>query len=173
MVILCPSVSVVKEIHAHFIKQYGVGGYMSEGMIEGCLERSMTYVFDFQPFPKLFLKAAALLYSYIVFHPFVDGNKRTAFQTTKLFLRLNGHELIVPAQEGFDFTKAIADLKITEINEIAGWLKKHSKRRLIYLLVNFLTKFVLLTVYDKPKEKRYSMPSSVRLLTETVRLYPD
>lgn len=55
---------------------------MCEGMIEGCLERAMTYVYGFRPFPRLFLRAAALLYSFIVFHPFVDGNKRTAFQTT-------------------------------------------------------------------------------------------
>ncbi|MFQ6095182.1 MAG: Fic family protein [Candidatus Bathyarchaeia archaeon] len=82
MVTLAPSAETIKQIHAFFIRQYGVGGYMCEGMIEGCLERAMTYVYVFRPFPRLFLRAAALLYSFIVFHPFVDGNKRTAFQTT-------------------------------------------------------------------------------------------
>jgi len=112
MVILVPSVPTIKKIHDVFIRQYGVKGYMCEGMVEGCIERAMTYVYKFQPFPKLFVKAGAILYSIIIFHPFIDGNKRTAFQTTKLFLRFNGYELIVPQDEGVTFTKAIADGKI-------------------------------------------------------------
>lgn len=84
----------------------------------------MTYVYEYQPFPRLFMKAAALLYSIIVFHPFVDANKRTAFESTKILLRLNGYDLSVAPSEGVEFTKAIADLRITEIDKIAKWLKK-------------------------------------------------
>lgn len=124
MVLLGPSAFAVKEIHATFIRQYGVAGYMCEGMVEGCLERAMTYIYKYQPFPKLFIKASAILHSIITFHPFVDGNKRTAFETTKIFLRLNGYELIAP-KDGVDFAKAIADGKITKVEEIAGWLKRY------------------------------------------------
>ena len=111
MVTLAPSILAVKEIHLTFIRQYGVDGYMCEGMVSGCLERAMTYIYDFKPFPKLFMKAAAVLYSFITFHPFVDGNKRTAFETTKMFLRLNGYELIVSANDGVAFTRALEDRK--------------------------------------------------------------
>jgi len=172
MVLLVPSVLVIKQIHATFIKQYGVGGYMSEGMVEGCLERAMTYVYKFQPFPKLFMKASAILYSYITFHPFVDGNKRTAFETTKIFLRLNGYELIAP-KDSVDFTRAIAEHKVTKIEEIAGWLKKYSKRKLGYMINSFLLKFLLLSYSTVPEEKLHTIPQQVFLLLQAIKLYPD
>jgi death-on-curing protein len=172
MVLLVPSVLTIKTIHDTFIKQYGIGGYMSEGMVEGCLERAMTYIYDFQPFPRLFMKASAILYSYITFHPFVDGNKRTAFQTTKLFLRLNGRELLAP-KDGVDFTRAIAEHKITNIEEIAGWLKKHSKRKLSYMIDTFLLKFLLISYSQVSKERLQTIPKQGFLLLQAVTLYPD
>jgi len=173
MVLLAPSTEAIKQIHATFIKQYGVAGYMSEGMIEGCIERAMTYVYKFQPFPKLFVKAASILYSFIVFHPFVDGNKRTAFETTKIFLRLNGYELVVPTKEGVDFTKAIADLKIAENGEITKWLRKHAKWKLGYNFNSFLLKFVLLLYSKSTKGELESAPPNILLLLRAIRLYPD
>lgn len=172
MVLLVPSVLVIKQIHATFIRQYGVGGYMNEGMVEGCLERAMTYVYRFQPFPKLFMKASAILYSYITFHPFVDGNKRTAFETTKIFLRLNGYELIAP-KDGVDFTRAIAEHKVTKIEEIAEWLRRYSKRKLGFLFDSFLLKFILLTYSQLSKERLQTIPEQVFVLLQTVKLYPD
>lgn len=173
MVVLTPSPEAIKEIHAIFIRQYGIDGYMSEGMVEGCLERAMTYVYNFKPFPKLFVKAAAILYSFIVFHPFVDGNKRTAFQTTRIFLRLNGYELTVDPEDGFEFTRAIADQRITDIAEIVGWLKQYSKRKLRYLFSSFFLKFLLLSLSGTPKEELRELPRRTLLLVQAVRLYPD
>ncbi len=172
MVLLGPSPLAIKEIHATFIRQYGVEGYMCEGMVEGCLERAMTYVYKYQPFPKLFMKAGAILYSIITFHPFVDGNKRTAFETTKIFLRLNGYEIIAP-KDGVDFTKAIADGKITEVSEIARWLKNYSKRKLGYALNSYLLKFVLLLYSKSSEEEIRTLPKQTLLLLQAIKLYPD
>lgn len=146
---------------------------MIEGMVEGCLERAMTYIFKFQPFPRLFMKAGAILYSFITFHPFVDGNKRTAFETTKLFLRLNGYELIVDPEKGVEFTRAIALQKITDTEEIARWLRKHSKRKLGYMINSFILKFVLLSASKTSKERQTTMPEPLLLLIQAFRLYPD
>lgn len=172
MVILVPSVSTIKEIHATFIRQYGVDGYMCEGMVEGCIERAMTYIYKFKPFPKLFLKAGAMLYSFITFHPFVDGNKRTAFETTKIFLRLNGYELIAP-KDGVDFTRAIADGKIAKVEEIAAWLGTYSKRKLSYILDSFLLKFVLQLYSKSSKEELQTLPKQALLLLQAIEPYPD
>lgn len=172
MVLLAPSVFVVKGIHATFIRQYGVGGYMCEGMIEGCLERAMTHIYKYQPFPKLFMKAGAILYSYITFHPFVDGNKRTAFETTKIFLLLNGYELIAP-EDGVDFTKAIADGKITKVEEIAGWLKKYSTRDIEATLSSWLLKFVLLLFSKSSRDKLRGLPEDLFLLLKGIKSYPE
>jgi len=172
MVLLAPSTLTVKAIHATFIEQYGVDGYMCEGMVEGCLERAMTYIYEFKPFPQLFLKAGAILHSFIMFHPFVDGNKRTAFETTKLFLRLNGYELIAP-KDGVDFTRAIAELKITKVEEIAEWLHKNSKRKLIYVFSSFLLKFILVSYLTSTKKRRTPIPQQVFLLQQTITFVTD
>ncbi len=38
-------------------------------------------------------KAAYLLYNFVVQHPFVNGNKRTALELVTLFLRINNYEI--------------------------------------------------------------------------------
>jgi len=174
MAILAPSVETIKKIHDFFIEQYGIGGYMSEGMVEGCLERAMTYIHaGFKPFPTLFLKAAALIQSIIVFHPFIDGNKRTAFETTRLFLLLNGYELTASSEEGVSFTKGIADGKITKVEEIAEWLMAHSKRRLLYMVLSFFLKFVISYFSTVTKERLEELPESIPVLLRAIRIYPD
>jgi len=173
MVILTPSPIAIKEIHDTFVRRYGVAGYMCEGMVEGCLERSMTFVYEFQPFPKLFLKAAALLYSIIVFHPFVDANKRTAFESTRILLRMNGYRLKVTASEGVAFTKSIAELKVTQVFDIAKWLRQHSKRDVGYTIQSFLLKFIILN-YSKISEERLAiLPKPTLVLLQATSLFPD
>ncbi len=172
MVILAPSVLTIKEIHDFFIRQYGVSGYMCEGMVEGCLERAMTYVFEFKPFPKLYLKAAAILYSFITFHPFVDANKRTAFETTRVFLRLNGYQVRVKADEGVAFTKAIADLKVVEIDEIAEWIKKHSRRTFGYTVNSLMLKSIF-NQYQRQSIPHQAVSKQLILLMSAIVAYPD
>ena len=173
MVILTPSPIAIKEIHDTFVRRYGVAGYMCEGMVEGCLERAMTFVYEFQPFPKLFLKAAALLYSIIVFHPFVDANKRTAFESTRIFLRLNGYRLIVTASEGVIFTKSIAELKVTQVLDIAKWLRQHSKRDVGNTMQSFLLKFIILSASNSSKQQIAALPKGTLLLLQTISIYRD
>jgi prophage maintenance system killer protein len=46
-------------------------------------------------YPSLAGKAAALGYSLIMNHPFIDGNKRIGHAALEATLMLNGHELVV------------------------------------------------------------------------------
>lgn len=173
MRILAPSVLLIKEIHSFFIRQYGEEGYLSEGMVEGCLEYAMTHVYDFKPFPKLFLKAAALLFSIITFHPFVDGNKRTAFQSTKLLLYYNGYELSVDTNDGVELTTSIAARNLTDIDKIAEWLKDHSQRKLKTIIWTNLLKMILPFYLDTPKSILRILPEPIILLTKAFKLYDD
>jgi len=83
--ILYPIPSNVIDFHNIVIKQRGSAGYMSPGMVEGCIEWARTDVYNFVPFPTLLKRAAATMYAYITFHPFADGNKRTSLMTTSFF----------------------------------------------------------------------------------------
>jgi len=173
MTILTPSPLAIKEIHNTFVRRYGVAGYMCEGMVEGCLERAMTFIYKFQPFPRLFLKAAALLYSIIVFHPFVDANKRTAFESVRILLRLNGYKLTVVTEEALSFTKSIAEAKITNVVDVAKWLRKHSKRDFGYTIQSFLLKFVILSASKSSKEQLATLPKQTLLLLQATNIYND
>jgi len=44
-------------------------------------------------YPTISSKSAILVFSIIKNHPFMDGNKRTAYICGRLFLRLNGYDL--------------------------------------------------------------------------------
>jgi len=61
-----------------------------------------------------------------VFH---DGNKRTALETTRLFLEGAGYRLsLVPASETIEFILGVAKGGMTR-DAIAEWLRAHSKRK--------------------------------------------
>ncbi len=66
-------------------------------------------------------KAAFLLYNLIARHPFVNGNKRTAFELVKLFLRLNGYEIKAKSQETYPFLADIAAGKVS-LNQAEEWI---------------------------------------------------
>ncbi len=103
-----PNRHEVEDLHSSIIQQRGTRGYVSRGMVEGCLELASTYVFDTMPFPTLLAQASALMYGFITFHPFADGNKRTALMTTAFFFFLNGHTLLI-SPDAPEFTKSIAE----------------------------------------------------------------
>ena len=76
-------------------------------------------------YPDIWSKTAAFIHSLIVFHPFADGNKRTAFVAAEIILRLNSFG-IKPSEENDDFFWAIARGE-KSVEEIEDWLKSHSE----------------------------------------------
>lgn len=92
------------------------------GLLESALMRSQTGYYK-----TLSLQGAALLQSLAQNYPFIDGNKRVAFATTAIFLRMNGFRLKVDADNGESFLiKQVIENKV-EIDEIAAWLEKYMK----------------------------------------------
>jgi death-on-curing protein len=57
-------------------------------------------------------------------HPFIDGNKRTAFVAVELFLDLNGFTLTAPDA---DCVFAMLDLAAGKLEEaaFAAWIRQH------------------------------------------------
>jgi len=76
--------------------------------------------------------ACALAASYAVAlaknHPFIDGNKRTAFVAMELFLMLNGHELNASDVECVLAMLAVAGSEWGEAT-LATWLRSHTTPR--------------------------------------------
>jgi death-on-curing protein len=59
-------------------------------------------------------------------HPFIDGNKRTAFVAVELFLALNGHELTASDSECVMAMLDVAAGKL-EDDGFADWIRRHSR----------------------------------------------
>lgn len=111
-------------IHERVIAETGgVHGITNPGGLESALARPFTAFGGIELFPDLISKVSALIHSLIAFHPFADGNKRTALVAADVCLRLNGYRL-VPSDEVESFFWTIARGE-KEINEITQWLKVH------------------------------------------------
>ncbi|MFC9030040.1 type II toxin-antitoxin system death-on-curing family toxin [Streptomyces arboris] len=63
------------------------------GLLESAVHRPSAAMFGEEAYPELIDKAAALLQSLAVNHPFFDGNKRTAWLSCVTFLAMNGVDL--------------------------------------------------------------------------------
>jgi len=111
-------------IHEWVIQETGgVHGITNPGGLESSLERPFTKFGGIELFPDLSSKIAALIHSLIAFHPFADGNKRTALVAADVCLRLNGYRLVSSADvEPFFWSVARGE---KEIDEITKWFKDH------------------------------------------------
>jgi death-on-curing protein len=94
------------------------------GLLDSALARPRTTVFGEDAYPSLPIKAAAMSHSIIKNHALVDGNKRTTWALMVAFLFLNDFKHNFTADEGYDWTMALATDAIT-IDEAARIIELH------------------------------------------------
>lgn len=56
-------------------------------------------------------------------HPFIDGNKRTAFSVTYTFVTINGESLLAEADATYTFIIGLYDAGMFEFERLAKWLR--------------------------------------------------
>ena len=117
----------IQVIHDEQLAEHGGGaGVRDTGLLESALARPVNLAAYEKP------DAAALAASYAVGlaknHPFIDGNKRTAFVALELFLALNGFEL---AADDVDCVVTMLAVAAGEIDEatLAAWIRRHMVKR--------------------------------------------
>jgi death-on-curing protein len=103
----------------------GSFGIRDNGLLDSALARPKMTFGGEDLYPTLFDKVAVLGHSLIKNHPFVDGNKRIAFEVMDITLRLNGYSLTAGEDEKYTFVLEIAMGNLRE-KEIAAWLKEHT-----------------------------------------------
>lgn len=103
----------VEALHAEQLRLHGgAPGTRDEGMLESALARPLQK--ETYGEPDLFELAAAYLFGIAKNHPFVDGNKRTAFAAADLFLFLNGFTLEATQEDVIQFVLMVAAGEIDE-----------------------------------------------------------
>jgi len=92
--------------------------------LSSAVARPQQSVFGEDAYPTIPLKAAALMQSLAENQPFVDGNKRIAWISGKLFLQIHGLTMHATDDEGLDlFLNRIATGMT--IFELAEWIERH------------------------------------------------
>jgi death-on-curing protein len=108
------------EIHARLIERFGgETGIRDPGLLDSALFRPQTGYYD-----DLVEMSAALFESLIMNHPFVDGNKRIAFFSTDVFLRLNGYKLQVAASDAHEFLIGLLETGECDYQNLLPWIRQ-------------------------------------------------
>jgi len=111
----------VLAIHEDQIVRYGgAQGVRDRGLLEAALYRPQTgYYAD------LIEEGAALWESLAQNHPFIDGNKRTAFAVTYTFLSINGGRITADALETYGFIISLHESGTFNFERLTTWLRNN------------------------------------------------
>lgn len=112
------TVEEVIDINKSLSKFGVVFGMINPGNLEFVVEESAHSV-------EIFNKAAVLLRGIAVGHPFIDGNKRTAFESASMLLKLNDVKLDVCEEEGERFMLLLVSEKGLTLKETEIWVRRH------------------------------------------------
>ena len=119
------SKAVILAVHDEQLAEHGGGeGVRDEGLLDSALARPPNRsAYD----QKADLAALAAAYTFGIArnHPFIDGNKRTAYVAMELFLHLNGVELTASDHDAVLTMVKLAAGEIGE-DELAIWIRANS-----------------------------------------------
>jgi death on curing protein len=108
-------------IHDRQLAEHGGGsGVRDSGMLESALARPINAWAYGADDPAML--AAAYAFGIARNHPFVDGNKRTAWVAARLFLAVNGRELRFDAADAVRTMLALAAGEMSE-EELTDWFR--------------------------------------------------
>lgn len=118
---------LVEAIHRRQLAEHGGStGVRDPGALDSALARPrqlFAYGGEDVDMPAL---AAAYAYGITRNHPFVDGNKRTAYVLCRTFLLINGWDLVGPLAERYPLFLGLAAGEIGE-DELAEWIRAHAR----------------------------------------------
>lgn len=118
------SVDQLLALHAVQMRHYGGGlGLRDRGALEAAASRpAMTFGGE-DLYSEVPAKAAALMQSLALNHPFVDGNKRVAAHAAVLFALLNGSACVATSDDLVSVTLDLARGDV-EIEALAIWWRQ-------------------------------------------------
>ena len=117
--------SVIDAIHEMQLAEHGgAPGVRDENLLESALARPLN-VHAFGE-TDLCMMAASYAFGIVRNHPFVDGNKRTAFLAAYVFLNMNGLDIVAEEVSATIAVLKLADGQSKE-DEYATWLRSNTK----------------------------------------------
>lgn len=119
------SLAEVIELHRMVIEQAGGSpGLRDLGALESAVAQPRMIFGGADLYPSLVEKSAALCFSLVKNHPFVDGNKRVGHAAMETLLVLNGSEIEASTDEQEQLVLALAAGQLS-LEDLVGWLRGH------------------------------------------------
>jgi len=116
---------VILAIHDEQLAEHGGStGLRDAGLLDSALARPLNRAGYGEP--DIAELAAVYALGIVQNHPFVDGNKRTAFVALELFLRLNGWVFTVSDAEAVVMMLALAAGELPD-DEFTPWVRLHTE----------------------------------------------
>lgn len=114
---------VINQVHEMQLAEHGgAPGVRDAGLLESALAHPINaYAYGMEDLCSL---AARYAFALCRNHPFVDGNKRTAFLAAYVFLRLNGRALVADQIEAARAVRLLAS-GAHSVENFADWLRRH------------------------------------------------
>jgi death-on-curing protein len=114
----------VVELHRRVLQGGGAPGIRDLGALDSAVAQPKATFSGSDLYPTVIEKAAALCFSLVRNHPFVDGNKRVGHAAMETFLVLNGAEIDATLD---DQERLMLDLAAGRIDRahLTDWLRHH------------------------------------------------
>jgi death-on-curing protein len=117
--------TLILAIHDRQLAEHGgAAGVRDDALLDSALARPRQCHAYGDPPPDLADLAASLAFGLARNHAFVDGNKRTAHIAYRVFLSLNGMQLVASDEEKYVAMLALAEGRLSEA-DFAEWLRGH------------------------------------------------
>jgi death-on-curing protein len=111
----------VMVMHAALVKRHGgTPGLRDAGALEAALFRPQSGYYD-----DVIWEAASLFESLAMNHPFLDGNKRIAFASVDVFLRVNGGRIRAKPAAVLKWMISHLEAGTFNLSNIEPWLRKN------------------------------------------------
>ena len=118
------SIEQVLHLHEIQIERFGgASGLRDRAGLESAMARPASTFGGDDLYPDLASKAAALMHSLVMNHPFVDGNKRVGAMAAELFLEINDRRLLASDDDIERMTLAIARGEV-DAERLAIWFRQ-------------------------------------------------
>jgi len=118
----------VQFLHQTLIDRFGGSeGIRDIAALESALARPFQTFDGKELYTSVLEKAAALIESILINHPFIDGNKRTGYTLLRLFLIQNGLDITASQDNKYEFVINIAS-GILKHEEIVSWLNSNTNK---------------------------------------------
>jgi death-on-curing protein len=116
----------VELLHRILIDKFGGSyGIRDNAALESAIARPFQTFDGNDLYPSDLEKAASLIESILVNHPFIDGNKRTGYTLLRLYLIQKGLDITSSQDNKYEFVINIAS-GILKYEGILSWLKSNT-----------------------------------------------